>query len=66
MVASDLAHVVLTVVVVHRTIVTRKSEWTFASVMRSVIDALGSVVTGVEIFGTELYFCLAIITCDAI
>lgn len=57
---------VLAVVVVYSAIVARKTEWTFASVMRNVIDALGSVVTWIEVFGTELYFCLTIIVCGVI
>lgn len=34
--------------------------------MRSVVNAFGSVVTRVEIFGTEMDFRLTIITCDVL
>jgi len=58
-----LAHVILTVVVVHRAIVARKPERTLARVVRGVIDALGPVVTRVEVFRTELDLRLTIIAC---
>lgn len=54
---------VLTIVVVHRAVVTRKAQQTFARVTRSVVHALSSVVTRIEVFGTKLYFRLTVITC---
>lgn len=54
---------VLAVVVVHRAVVTRKAQQTFTRVTRSVVYALGPVVTRIKIFGTKLYFRLTVITC---
>lgn len=59
---SYLAHVICTIVVVYRAIVARKAEWTLTRVVRCMINALGSVVTRIEVFGTKLDFRLTIVT----
>jgi len=56
--------VILTVVVVQRAIVARKSQRTLAGVVRGVIHALGPVVTRTEVFGTELDLRLTVIACE--
>lgn len=57
--ATILAHMILTIVNVVRAIDAMETGQAVAAVVGEVIQALGSIGTGIELEAAELYLCIA-------